>query len=133
MAATKNQTPALLTHLRNRLEEFKQSDAEREKLFFVRPILTIVRTKLTDHSQELVRAYGELDTRYQEVLDDLHNEQSSRRQWQARSKELENSLATANKAHDELPFVMVLIDGDGAPVSLALFSWPRVRTDLLSF
>ncbi|KAF2151020.1 hypothetical protein K461DRAFT_165208 [Myriangium duriaei CBS 260.36] len=84
--------------LEKRLEGYRKSDADREQLL-----------------RDVLSAYQALEIKYQETAIDLQNEQSSRRQWQARAKMCEDNLGIAHKAQESSPYVTVLIDGDGAP------------------
>lgn len=87
-----------MTELEKRLDAFRRSDAEREKLL-----------------HDVIDAFQTIEAKYRDATIDLQNEQSSRRQWQARARECEESLGVAAKAQESSPYVIALIDGDGAP------------------
>lgn len=85
----------------HRLEAFRRSDREREQLL-----------------EELVKAYQNQSAQLQETMSDLANEQKSRREWQRQSQHVQEQYSRSQQLQEANPFVTVLIDGDGAPVSL---------------
>ncbi|KAF4552190.1 Hypothetical protein D9617_11g010390 [Elsinoe fawcettii] len=82
----------------HRLEAFRRSDRERDQLM-----------------EDLIKAYQSLDNKLQETTSDLANEQQSRREWQRQAQHASESLNRSQQAQGSSPFVLVLIDGDGAP------------------
>lgn len=60
----------------DRLEAFRQSDAERDAL-----------------CAEVIRKYEDLQLKYAEVVDDYKNEIESRRLWQSKANTHERALA----------------------------------------
>ena len=64
-----------------RLEAFRQSDAEREQMV-----------------TELIRSYDELSLKYDQTRDDLGNEIESRRMWQSKANSSERALTEQRQA-----------------------------------
>lgn len=94
---------AVVSRLSERLESFRQSDAERDALV-----------------AEVITAYEDLKLKFSEQQDDYDNEKKSRRFWQNRVSTLEQSLTDLEKSslkQKQNNFVVALIDGDGALVS----------------
>ncbi|KAK4995103.1 hypothetical protein LTR66_005011 [Elasticomyces elasticus] len=85
------------------LEAFRKSDAERDKLV-----------------QELLEQYAKLQADYSDKCNDYENERASRKMWQ--DKERASSQALAAARQDASPFVVALIDGDGAIFQDALLA-----------
>ncbi|KAK4987010.1 hypothetical protein LTR66_007707 [Elasticomyces elasticus] len=79
------------------LEAFRKSDSERDRLV-----------------QELLEQYAKLQADYSDKCNDYENERASRKMWQ--DKERASSQALAAARQDASPFVVALIDGDGAIV-----------------
>ncbi|KAF2226068.1 C-x8-C-x5-C-x3-H type zinc finger protein [Elsinoe ampelina] len=82
----------------HRLEAFRRSDRERDQLM-----------------EELIKAYQNLDSKLQETTSDLANEQQSRREWQRQAQHAQEQFNRTSHAQGTAPFVLALIDGDGAP------------------
>lgn len=64
-----------------RLESFRQSDAERDSLV-----------------AEVIRKYEELQLKFSEKCDDYNNEVESRRMWQAKARSHEQALTEHKQA-----------------------------------
>ena len=106
-----------------RLEAFRQSDADRDALV-----------------AEVIRKYEEIQLKYDEKCDDYNNEVESRRMWQTKAKSHEQALANhkqasvgghsvsrtfverTNSRQGSNSFVLVVLDGDGAVVSYCALS-----------
>lgn len=65
----------------DRLESFRQSDAERDALV-----------------TEVIRKYEELQLKFNEKCDDYNNEVESRRMWQAKARSHEKALTEHKQA-----------------------------------
>ncbi|KAF2139644.1 uncharacterized protein K452DRAFT_289641 [Aplosporella prunicola CBS 121167] len=86
-----------LPSLDQKLESFRRSDQERDALL-----------------QEIVRQYEQLKLAFNEKCSDLDNEVQARRYWQSQFNESTRAQAVMRQQADHNPFVLVLIDGDGA-------------------
>ncbi|KAK8225425.1 C-x8-C-x5-C-x3-H type zinc finger protein [Phyllosticta capitalensis] len=62
----------------------------------------------------MVREYSQLKMMYNEKCSDFENEVQARRYWQTQVRNLDRTLAVTRQEADNNPFVLVLIDGDGA-------------------
>ncbi|PNS20098.1 hypothetical protein CAC42_5548 [Sphaceloma murrayae] len=89
----------------HRLENFRRSDRERERML-----------------EELVKTVQSQDVKLQETVSDLANEQRSRREWQRQAQHVQESYSRIQKQQTANPFVVVLIDGDGAPFLDSLYT-----------
>ncbi|KAK7547013.1 C-x8-C-x5-C-x3-H type zinc finger protein [Phyllosticta citricarpa] len=83
--------------LEDKLESFRKSDQEREALLL-----------------DMVREYSQLKMMYDEKCSDYDNEAQSRRYWQTQLGNLNRQLVMMRQEADNNPFVLALIDGDGA-------------------
>ncbi|CAK4028750.1 hypothetical protein AC579_6757 [Lecanosticta acicola] len=88
-----------------RLEAFRQSDAERDAMVAA-----------------VIKELEELKVQVAEKTDDLSNEIASRRMWQARATQSEQALAQHKQTSNSNNFVLAVIDGDGAPFQDYLYS-----------
>lgn len=108
-----------------KLEGFRRSDAARDEMV-----------------TELVNKLSHLEARYNEKCDDYNNEVESRRMWQAKASANERAVTSLKQASVSFEFIktappskltnsqgassfaLVIIDGDGAIVSI---SWRGYR------
>ncbi|KAK7733392.1 hypothetical protein SLS57_000407 [Botryosphaeria dothidea] len=94
---------SMLPALEQKLESFRRSDQERDALL-----------------QEVVRQYEQLKMAYNEKCGDFDNEVQARRYWQQQFSEASRALVMTRHQADNSPFVLALIDGDGAIFTEAL-------------
>jgi hypothetical protein len=74
-----------------------------------------------NHFQEVLHKYTELAQQFHDKSEDYENELASRRMWQAKAREFQQSLNTTTMGLEANGFVLALIDGDGAIVSFIPF------------
>ncbi|WPH01358.1 Hypothetical protein R9X50_00420000 [Acrodontium crateriforme] len=79
------------------LEGFRRSDAQRDELVV-----------------EIIQNYQKLQSQYDMKCDDYNNEVESRRMWQMKARAAESALSDERQVSGSSPFVLVIIDGDGA-------------------
>lgn len=65
--------------------------------------------------QDLTNRYFALKIQFEQKRDDYENEAQSRLEWQRKCREKERELNALRNSIDSKPFVVALIDGDGAP------------------
>ncbi|KAL1632336.1 hypothetical protein SLS56_003751 [Neofusicoccum ribis] len=93
----------MLPALEQKIESFRRSDQERDALL-----------------QEVVRQYQQLKLAYDEKIGDFDNEVQARRYWQQQFTEASRALVMTRQQAENTPFVLALIDGDGAIFTEAL-------------
>ncbi|KAK5173911.1 uncharacterized protein LTR77_002592 [Saxophila tyrrhenica] len=74
---------------------------------------------------EVLRKYEALQLKYAETLSDYNNEVESRRMWQSKANQNESALTQFKQASGSNSFVLVVIDGDGAPFADYLYARGR--------
>ncbi|KAF2237206.1 C-x8-C-x5-C-x3-H type zinc finger protein [Viridothelium virens] len=94
--------------LNGQLDRFRQSDAERQSLV-----------------ENIVKQYEKLQYKYLEKCNDYDNEVQSRRLWQTQYETARREKLHAENGIDSNPFVLALIDGDGAIFQDALLKEGR--------
>lgn len=138
---------SILPALEQKLESFRRSDQERDALLQVRCHAAVHSTRLAAFApcrlhaaqrlclplelspvlcapltvlQEIVRQYEQLKMAFNEKCGDFDNEVQARRYWQQQFSEASRVLAMTRQQADSSPFVLALIDGDGAVFTEAL-------------
>ncbi|KAF1350901.1 hypothetical protein BDV97DRAFT_397882 [Delphinella strobiligena] len=86
-----------LLDFHEKLEAFRRFDSERDALI-----------------QGILRKCEDLEEQLNNKSDDYENELAGRRMWQAQARRCQSDLQDAQMPSDTNPFVLVLIDGDGA-------------------
>ncbi|KAK8211498.1 hypothetical protein M8818_003151 [Zalaria obscura] len=109
MAAMMNGNTAtqdgLSVPIAEKLQFFRNSDAERDQLV-----------------QRVLQNYEQLKHEYADKCTDYENEIASRRMWQQKHMQLDRQISESRQASQETnPFVLALIDGDGAIFQDALY------------
>lgn len=78
------------------------------------------RQTLTIALQEVIRQYEQVKIAYNEKCGDFDNEVQARRYWQQQFGEASRALVMTRHQAEANPFVLALIDGDGAVFTEAL-------------
>nr|OQO22478.1 hypothetical protein B0A51_10110 [Rachicladosporium sp. CCFEE 5018]OQO25470.1 hypothetical protein B0A51_07339 [Rachicladosporium sp. CCFEE 5018] len=94
--------------LTDRLEAFRESDRERDAL-------------VTD----LIKKYADLQEKYREKCDDYDDAVESRRTHQRNAGDAARELQSLRQTSGSNPFVLVMLDGDGAIFDDYLYSQGR--------
>ena len=90
--------------LNERLEAFRRSDAERDALL-----------------QNVLQAYSQLQQEYETKCIDYDDAVEARRRWQSEASDAKRYVQILQRNSDTNPFVLALIDGDGALFQDALY------------
>lgn len=63
---------------------------------------------------QLINSYEDLQLQYDRAVDQLESEKENRMIWQMQARESRKELSQSKLANESHPFVVVIIDGDGA-------------------
>ncbi|KKY29782.1 putative c-x8-c-x5-c-x3-h type zinc finger protein [Diaporthe ampelina] len=77
--------------------QFRQSDNDRDVLI-----------------TQLLSNYEDLQIRYRNVMNQLQDEKENREIWQRQTRDARKQLTQSKLANESHPFVVMIIDGDGA-------------------
>jgi len=100
----------------HQLESFRDFDKRRENFFTVSSNTTISTCihRLT-LMKNILQQYLELSRKYEQKCMDFEHEETSRREYQRKWADSQKELNVIRNSINSKPFVVALIDGDGAP------------------